>query len=189
MDNSIENIDSVNNTNFNRWSIPVKWGLIIGIVSCVLATVNFMFVLNSYMAFLAVSFLIYIATVIFYGVAGAQQRKAMGGYITFKDAFQAIFIVILISSIITTIYGIVYTKFIDPSVIDRIKEGTLGFMEKTNVPVEKIDEAAEDFDKRTVDSLKPGNILFSFAKSLVVSSLLGFICALIVKKQKPVFAE
>jgi hypothetical protein len=173
--------------NFNRYSIPIKWGLIIGLLSCVLTTINFMFVINNYIAFLVFTFVTYILCIVLYGVTGVQQRKAMGGYITFKEAFQAIFLAILISSVISTIYGVIYTKFIDPTIVDRIKEGTLSFMERMNVPEEKLDQTAADIDQQFEDSLKPGKLAYAFAKSLIISSIFGFICALIVKKQKPVF--
>src|SRR5688500_6069530 len=116
MENSVFEGTSQPTSDFNRFSIPVKWGLIIGILSCILATINFMFIINNYVAFLVFTFVMYVVTIILYGVTGVQQRKAMGGYITFKEAFQAIFLAILISTIITSVYGVIYTKFIDPTV-------------------------------------------------------------------------
>lgn len=165
--------------------IPLKWGIITGVIGCILITLNFTVIIKNYMAFLAFSFIIFVVTVILYGVAGAKQRKALGGYITLKQAFQAIFFVILISTIISTIYGIIYTKYIDPDVYVKVKEGTLAFMEKMKTPQDKIDKALEDFDKQKADGMKPANLLLSFAKSLVLYSIFGFICALIVKRKRP----
>mgnify|MGYP001255543027 CR=1 FL=1 len=173
---------------FNRFSVPVKWGILVGVISIILTTVNFLFIIEYYPVFLVVSSLIYIISIVLYGVAGAQQRKAMGGYIDLKEAFQAIFIVILISSIISTIYGIVYVKLIDPSVMDVIKSNTLAFMERMNVPEEKLDQTAADFDREVAQGFKPGRLLYSFARQLVVQSIFGFICALIVRKKRPVFS-
>jgi hypothetical protein len=187
---------------FNRFSVPVKWGILVGVISIILTTVNFLFIIEYYPVFLSVVssliyiiliyiipiVLIYIISIVLYGVAGAQQRKAMGGYIDLKEAFQAIFIVILISSIISTIYGIVYVKLIDPSVMDVIKSNTLAFMERMNVPEEKLDQTAADFDREVAQGFKPGRLLYSFARQLVVQSIFGFICALIVRKKRPVFS-
>ena len=187
MENSVSDTSGHPPSDFNRFSIPVKWGLIIGIMACILVTINFMFIISNYIAFLVFTFVMYVVTIVLYGVTGVQQRKAMGGYITFKEAFQAIFLAILISSIISSVYGVIYTKFIDPDVVDRIKEGTLSFMERMNVPEERLDQTAADMDKQFEDSTKPGRFIYAFAKSLIISSIFGFICALIVKKQKPVF--
>ena len=188
MDNSVFNNSSEPAADFNRFAIPVKWGVIIGILSCILVTINFMFVIgSSYVAFLVVSFLMWVLTVVLYGVTGAQQRKAMGGYITFKEAFQAIFVAILISSIISTVYGVIYARFIDPDMAERMKEGTLAFLEKMNAPEERIDKTMADMDEQFAASLEPGKLTYAFAKGLIISSIFGFICALIVKKQRPVF--
>ncbi|HTM65853.1 MAG TPA: DUF4199 domain-containing protein [Flavipsychrobacter sp.] len=183
MENSV--LQPTNNENFNKFSIPVKWGIIIGIVGCILSTINLMFLVDIYYVFIIMNIVMFIVCVILYWLTGVQQRKAMGGYIDIKQAFQAIFIAILISSIITTIYGIIYTKVIDPGVVERIKAGTLGFMERMNAPDESIDEAAAKIDAQVLDSTKPGTLVLSFAKSLVITSIFGFICALIVRKKKP----
>lgn len=165
--------------------IPLKWGIITGVIGCILITLNFTVIIKNYMAFLAFSFITFVVTVVLYGIAGAKQRKAIGGYISLKQAFQAIFFVILISTTITTVYGIIYTKYIDPDVYVKVKEGTLSFMEKMKTPQDKIDKALEDFDKQRADGMKPANILLSFAKSLILYSIFGFVCALIVKRKRP----
>ncbi len=170
---------------FNRFAIPVKWGIIWGVLSCIITTVQHMFLLEPYAFYLAIFFIQFVLGLVFYCVAGIQQRKAMGGYITFKDAFQAIFVVIVISSIITAIYSFVYFKWIDPGVMDQLKEQTLSSMEKWGAPTDSIDEAAENFDKGKDGSV--GTMLLNLCKGLIISSIFGFICAAIVKKKKPEF--
>lgn len=169
--------------NFKRWDIPVKWGIIIGIVSILWTTINGMFILpRNYMAYLVLTFAVFAVMIVLYGVAGAKQRKAMGGYISFKDAFAAIFIAILISSAISSIWGFVYAKWIDPHMVEKIKDGTLSFMERMKVPQDKIDEQAANFDKQVTDSQRPAQLLFSYAKGLIFLSIFGMICAAIVKR-------
>src|ERR1043165_6375526 len=129
-----------------RFDIPVKWGFIIGIIGIIMITVENMFLIKNYYMFMGGYIVIFIITVILYGIVGGQQRKAMGGYISFKDAFQAIFVAILISVSLTTIYSIIYVKLIDPGMMDKIKETTLAFMESMKVPQDKIDKTAADFD-------------------------------------------
>lgn len=165
--------------------IPLKWGLIIGIVGCILTTLNFTVIIKNYTLFLVFSFITFVVNLVLLYITGLQQRKAMGGFINVKQAFRAIFFAILISTLITTIYGVVYTKVIDPDVFTKVKEGTLAFMERMKVPQEKIDEQMAKFDEQQKDSMKPGKLLFSYATSLVLYSIFGFICALIVKRKKP----
>ncbi len=168
---------------FKRWDIPVKMGVLIGLAGVLLSALNYMFILPaSYVAFLAFTGITFIVTLVLYGITGARQRKAMGGYITLKDAFAAIFMAILISSVITTIWGLIYAKLIDPEVSEKIKTATLGFMERMKVPAEQLDKTSADIDQTLADSTKPKFLIYNFAKSLVISSIFGFIVALIVKR-------
>jgi hypothetical protein len=170
----------------NRFAIPVRYGLITGFVSMFLTTVSFLYVLKmSFIAFGIAGFLMFLVPVILYGVAGARQRKAMGGYISIKDAFQAIFVVILISQLISAVYGLIYVKYIDPECMERMKESALAFFEKMKMPQASIDEQMKGIEEQVDGSLAPAKLLYSFAKSIVIHSIFGLICALIVKKQRP----
>jgi len=174
-------------TAFNRWAIPVKWGILAGLFSVILTTVNFMFIIGNYPFFLATSFVIYVVVILFYFFAGVQQRRAFGGYISLKEAFRTIFIVILISGLISTVYGILYVKLIDPGVMDTIKESTMAFLERVGTPPEKIDETVEAFDREAARGMQPARLLYAFAQQIIVQSIFGFICAFIVKRKRPVF--
>lgn len=169
----------------NKNDIAIKWGVIIGLVSCLITTANFMVVIkSSYIAFLVVTFLAFGVTLVLAGVAAAQQRRAQGGYITFREAFRVVFICILIASLIGTVYGILYTKFIDPVSIARVKEATLGFMERMGVPPDSIDKTASDFDEQQEGSMSVRRIALAFAQSLIVYSLFGLLVALIVRRKR-----
>ena len=169
--------------SFRRWDVPVKMGVLIGLVSIILSTVSYMFIMPaSYGAFLAFSAVVFLVSMVLYWLTGDRQRKAMGGYITIKDAFSAIFIAILISTLMSTIWGIVYARVIDPGLPEKIKESTLSFMESMKAPQSKIDEMSETYEKQIGDSVKPGALIYSYAKSLVITSIFGLICAAIVKR-------
>ncbi len=172
-----------------KTGIPLKWGILTGFIAILLTTINYTFLLNNYPVFLGFNFVIFGVTLVLYGLAGIQQRKALGGYITLRQAFSVIFVVILISSLFSTLYGILYVKVIDVHAIDKVKEGTMAFMERMNAPEETIDEAVAAFEKEAKESTKPMRLLSSFAKQLVIQSIFGFICALIVRRKRPIFPE
>lgn len=170
--------------DFNKWDIPVKMGVLIGLLSILLSVINYMFLLpKNYIAFMVMSGVMFLAMIILYWFTGARQRKAMGGFITLKEAFSTIFVAILISSIISTIWGILYAKIIDPHVADKVKAGTLEFMQNMHAPQDKLDETAANLDKQFGESMKPSILLYSYAKGLVMLSIFGFICAFIVKRK------
>lgn len=171
----------------SRFAIPIRYGLMAGFIAMFLTTVGFLYVLKaSYFGFLGVTLLLpFVSSIIIYILAGIKQRTAMGGYINIKDAFQAIFVVILISTIISSVYGVIYAKFIDPECMERMKEATLAFFEKAKMPQASIDEQMKKIDDQVNGSLSPGKLLYSFASSVVLQSIVGLICALIIKKERP----
>lgn len=171
---------------FNRFAIAIRWGIIWGILSCILITVQHMFFIERYGIYMTFMVLTFILGLVLYCVAGIQQRKAMGGYISFKDAFQVIFVVILISSLISGIYSFVYFKYIDPEAIDKLKNATLTAMQNWGAPESSIDEAEANFEKGA-GNMEIGTVFLNFLKGVIFNSIFGFICAAIVKKKKPEF--
>lgn len=168
---------------FKRWDIPVKMGILIGLAGILLSAMNYIFIMpSSYVGFLVFTGVSFLVTLALLFVTGVRQRKAMGGFILLKDAFAAIFVAILISSAITTIWGVLYAKVIDPDITEKVKTATLGFMEQMKASSEQLDKSAADMDQQLADGMKPKFLIYNFAKSLVVSSLFGFIIALIVKR-------
>lgn len=177
------------NTTFKRNDIPVKWGIIIALVSIVVSTVLNMFVLkpdgmSGYYIGLALAFVI---VIVMFVISAKQQRKAMGGFITLKESFRGMFISILIFTVITVAYQQIYINFIDPDFMLRMREATLNVTEKMGAPQEQLDKVAEDFDKQIKNSKSFSKQLLSVLWSIVLYSIVAFIIAAIVKKNKPVF--
>jgi uncharacterized membrane protein (DUF106 family) len=169
-----------------RKDIAVKWGIITALVACVIITVGFKFVLaQSYFGFLALMFANFLVILILAGMAAVAQRKAMGGYISFKDAFSTIFIVLLIATVLHSLYGVLYAKYIDPDSVTRMKEATLSFLEGMKTPQEKLDETAAEFDRQQKVGMQPAQLALSTAKNLILYSLFGMIPAAIVKRKRP----
>jgi hypothetical protein len=178
-------MENTNTTPFKKFDIPVKMGFITALVGILTFTLgNMLFIKNfvPYIIFLIVSFIL---VVIMLGVTGAQQRKAMGGYIEFKEAFQAIFVAILILCVCTFVYSEIYTHFIDPHFSDKMKESSLRFAEKMGATQEALDEAAKKADEGMAQKNNISNKLLSLFWSVVIYSIFGFICAAIVKKKRP----
>ncbi|MES2479140.1 MAG: DUF4199 domain-containing protein [Bacteroidota bacterium] len=170
----------------SKYAIAIRYGLMVGFISMFLTTVSFLYMLKlHFLAFTASGAMMFIIPVIFYWIAASRQRKALGGFITMKDAFQVVFIVILISLAISTVYGLIYTKYIDPDCMVRMKEAMLEFFENMgSMPQESIDEQMKRVDETIESSAKASKLLYSFAQSIIIHSIFGFIVALIVKKER-----
>lgn len=172
------------NEKFNSRAIPLRWGLIIGIISVFTFTIYSMFLMQNMgmmggTIFGVFSFLL---MMILLGVMGTQQRKAMGGYITLREAFSAIFLSILIVVLISQAYSFIYTNWIDPEYYEKMKEMSMQFTYKLGGE-EAVEKAEESYMQQNPRSFK--TIFMGIAGSLVMYSLFGFIVAAIVKRKKP----
>lgn len=172
----------------NKFAIPVRYGLMVGFISMFLTTITFLYILKwNFWAFSAFGFFMFVIPVLFYFITTRRQRLAYGGVILLKDAFQAAFIVIVISQLISTVYGLIYTRYIDPECFVRMKEQMLAAFEKMgSMPQQSIDEQMDRMDKTIEDSTKTSVLLFSLAKSIVLHSIFGFIAALVSSRKKPI---
>jgi hypothetical protein len=173
------------NNNFSKNAIPVKFGLFIGFGMMFFTTLNNLYWINNFLLYSVMNFVILIGGLIGIVLSGLQQRKAMGGYITIKEAFSALFITSVIATFINAVYGYIYASTIDPNLVDKIKAGSIELMERMKAPEEAIDQAMEAMEAKTKDSLKISKVLFAYAQSLIGYGIVNFIIAAIIKKNKP----
>ncbi len=174
----------------SKYAIAIRYGLMAGFVLMFITTIGFLYLLKfSFIAFSIVSFLSYIIPiipVIFYYLAAKRQQGLLGGFIALKDAFQVVFISILIAVAIFTIYGLIYNKYIDPESTTRMKESALTFFEEMKMPQEQLDAQMKNIEEQTKDSTSFSKLSYSVAQSIILHSIFGFIVALIVSRKKPV---
>jgi hypothetical protein len=170
---------------FSKNAIPVKFGLFIGFGMMFFTTLNNLYWISNFILYSVMNFVILIGALVGIVLSGIQQRKAMGGFITIKEAFSALFITTLIATFINAVYGYIYASSIDPNLVDKIKAGSIALMERMKAPEEAIDQAIAAMDAKTKDSLKLSKVLFAYAQSLVGYGIVNFIIAAIIKKNKP----
>ncbi len=171
--------------NFNKFAIPVRMGIITALLMIILTTIQNQFFLGSFMGtmgFLAISSILGIVMVVY---SALQQRKALGGYMDIKQAFQAVFVAALIICVTTYVYGIIYAKYIDPTMIDRIQESAQAAAERWGAPQSSLDDMGRQFDEQRKGMNDIGNILYGLGKSIVIYGIVSFIIAAIVKKNRP----
>src|SRR5690606_7516013 len=112
-------MESADGQPYNRFELPVKWGLIIGIISILLFTIYAMFLLElmGITGSIVLGIVTFLIMMVMLGVMATQRRKDLGGYITLREAFQPIFIAILIIVVLSSIYNVLYTSVIDPEFV------------------------------------------------------------------------
>lgn len=126
-------------------STTLKWGLITGMVYVIFSLLNNMLGVqpggsNQSLSFL-MSFLLMVVTffTLFLGVK--EIREDLGGYLTFGQGFKAGMGIALIASVIAAIFTLIYMKFIDPDLGDKIMEGVEEQWEQAGMAEEQRDMA------------------------------------------------
>lgn len=170
-------------------AVALKWGIITALVTVILSTVMLMFMTDSMMTFWVFSIVLLAVPIILYGIGAAQQRKALGGYIELKEAFRAVFIMILINVVVSTIYGYIYKEFIDPEYIDRLRTAMTNFIDNAKIPKDKADEMYQQFDQKMSQQSSLKATFMNILIQIIVYSIFGFIIAAIVKKKRPVAGQ
>lgn len=184
----MEHIANAPLTTAVRNKMAATYGVIMGIVYMVLTTVSYMSVANMMvMWMLSASSLV--VSLVLIGIFGKMIRKANGGYLEFREAFGAAFVMVLVAMFFSSVYNIVYLQFIDPDMMVKMKESTLRMMENMKSSDEQLDATAINFDKRIEDAKKIeiGSALLQYFGGVLVTCLLGIIPCAIIKKPRPIF--
>lgn len=182
----MENIVITENGKPFKWfDIPLKFGLIVALLKIILSTIQYQFFLTSWTMMMIIGAVSFIGGLVLFCVGGIQQRKLLGGYMNIKEAFQVVFVAMLISVVLNFVYDLIYMKYIDPDMMNTIRDSSMAFAEKWGAPQEKLDEMAETFEKQQADTFTFKVMLMSLLKTIIMYGIFGFICAAIIKKNKP----
>ena len=162
----------------------MKYGLFLGLFTILSTTLIYAIDLSLFTAswYGIVNMLI----VISFGVYSAiQSKKALGGFISFKDTFSYFFITIAVGLFITTLFSILLFNFIDPDakriITENVVKFTVEMMQKfggkpgdINAMIKKMEET---------DSFGVLGQLKGFAFNLIIYSVIGLISALVIRRE------
>jgi len=160
----------------------ISFGVIIGIISILVATLTYVFRLYTSWWVGLLSFAI---SIVLYCVLLSKTKKELGGVYSFKEAFTTFFIAAVIAVVLATLYNVVLYNFVDPGAKDIVKEetikSTVKIMESMGTPSSAINEAVDNMQKD--DPFSISKQLLGAAIALAVSCVLGLILALIFKSR------
>jgi len=184
----MDNAASAPLTTGARNKMAATYGAILGVVYVVFTTVAYMMIANM-ITFYIITALSFIVALVLIGFFLKSIRKANGGYLEFKEAFGAAFVMVLVSMFISHIYNLLYMHVIDPDVMVRMKESTLRMMENMKSPDEALDQTAERFDQQIekAKKIEIGSGVLQYLGSVLVACLFAIIPCAIVKKARPIF--
>ena len=123
-------------------------------------------------------------------VIGALQiRKQHGGVLEFKDALKATFLILVIGSLIATIFQYVLFNYIDVPFREALAQVTAEkaeqFMRKLGMPDSEIDKAVEKTLNQNTYTI--GRLMLGFVFSCIGSFIIALIVSAIIKRKRPPF--
>lgn len=165
----------------------VKWGIIIGLVYCVLLWLRYSMGSDNLIMLGVWSFVGFVIVIILLVISGIQLRKKAGGYIDFKEIFKYLFIAVLIYEAFYAIFNFIYIKYVDPEFFTKLKLSMEELLAKSGESQDKMDEALEKMDKDAAAATTIGGLIKSYLISVAISGTCALIIAAIIKKKKDPF--
>ncbi|QBR13002.1 DUF4199 domain-containing protein [Sphingobacterium sp. CZ-2] len=175
----------------------ITYGIILGVVSVVLAiasmyiTINGTTLMSSAIQAGAVN---YIPFLILVTVFSKSLRTANGGYWSFSVALKNIFIMLAVTALIGTLATMIMNwtmPQLQEQVLDKTRNMTIEYYESINASDEAIDTIVAELDKQrdALGSLSIGQNILGLFIYFLVYFVLALIFAAIFKKEKPMFKE
>ena len=113
----------------------------------------------------------------------AYKKEYLGGYAKFEQLMLMTLLMALFAAVISTIYSFVFMTWIDPDMLDKLKNVQYDMLMKNpRMTEEAIDTSLEIFEKM---KSKPLMLLFGFLGTYFRVIIWGLIIAAFVKKKNP----
>jgi len=171
----------------------LTFGLIIGFIYCISLFLRYNMLSSGPIMFVVVACLFYLLVIGMLFFCVAKRRKELGGYIDLKDAFQTIFIAVLIGELIYIAFNAIYLKFVDPHFFEKFAASMESFVEKSSMSDARKEETLTKMRDQMADkqnsALTAKGIVLGYLVWVAITGVFGFFVALIMRKRKPVFDE
>lgn len=166
----------------------IRAGLIYGLIA--VAYTFIVYVINeAWLAKWWMNITLFVVGLFFFIWAMVKTKREMGGFISFREAFSAFMISAIIYIAISTVSNIVLFQVVDSGLADRTKERiieqTVAWMEKMNVPEDKLEEEIMKMEDQ--DTFGFANQLKGVLYGIIFYSIIAAIAAAIIKRNKPMW--
>lgn len=171
-------------------SHSIKYAVIIASVNIITSLVLYLIdaTLMANLWFIVIIFIVNIVLILY---AGFAYRKQNGYFLSFKNAFIYIFLLLLFSGLIELAFNILIYNVVDHDLPNTITEATIeewtNFFEWVGMNDDQLDQATEDMRENLSKRLTISGLLSGFLGSLVGYAISALIFGAIIKKSKPEF--
>lgn len=155
-------------------------GAVFGAISILLYAIS-----ESLLANGILGFLLLLAYAVVFAIIGVSYRKHVGGFMTYGQAYSAIFVMIFVSILVSTVFNVILYQLIDPDLGYRLTEISIetseSMMRRFGAPEEQIQSTLAEM--RGTNNYTIGKQLLGVLYIGVIgNALVTLILALIAKK-------
>jgi hypothetical protein len=122
-------------------------------------------------------------------IGGLQIKKQRGGYLEFSEALKATFLILVIGSLIATLFQFILFNYIDVSFREAMAQVTAEQAEKLmrrfGAPEDDIDKAVEETLNKNNYTI--GRLLLGFVFGCIWWFIVALIVSAIIKRKRPQF--
>ena len=153
--------------------VAMKWGLYLGMAMILYGMI---LQLTGQIGNQALGYINYLFVAILMFFAHKEFKESGNGFMSYKQGLGLGMIMVLIGSVISSLWSYIYLKFIDDSMLDIIKEKQLEEFEKQNMSDAQIDQAMAMMERFSnpemivVFAIVFG-VFFGFIVSLIISAI------------------
>lgn len=170
-------------------SKSVQYGLIAGLILVIISLISSLFFSDSMgeggfgiSSILAI--LSFVAWIYFMIKAATDRKKDQGQYITFKEGLKESFIVAVVSTVITFLYGVIAKFLLFPELHEKIEQKGLDKAiekwEEQGMSEEQIETSTE-----MVTKFQDMGLWMTLPLFIILGFIVALIIAAIIKKNRP----
>ncbi len=170
----------------STFSLATKPGFIISGVSIILSLILWALIDNittqqqiGYFTWIIIAFL-------YYYYAKNYRENELNGNMSYGKAFKFMFFIGLIVSVFSTIYSYILFSYLDPGMIDAIKEQAAEKLYQQNLSDDQVEKAIE---MQSVFMNAGIMTISTFFASIFFNTVLSLIIAIFVKKEVVTFED
>jgi hypothetical protein len=157
-------------------SVGLKYGIIVGLGAVAYTAVLYTTNSHTNQGLGWLGYVIFIAGVIF---AFREFKTSSDGYMSLKQGIGVGFWITMLYSLFSSVFGYVYMKFIDPSVLDVVKEKMVEEWEKQGLSDEQIEQASSMASMFTSPEVIT---ITGLIGGLIIGLIVAIIIAAVMKK-------
>ena len=169
-------------------SISVICGLIAGLALVLLTTILYLGGLDAFLGYSWIGWIVLISAAV---IAPVMEKKAQNGFLDFKEALKASFLVFVIAMFLQSLFSWVLMNYIDHGFRDALEQATLEraekFMQSMKMSQDLIDKTLDD--QRGKNQYSLSKILTGLCVSYILCFLVSLLIAAIIRKKKPEFHD